>query len=201
MRKTTKEAVGVASLRLKNWTHSVYIRGKNDAKEVELRRRFSIWKNVQERRTKHINVWVEAASTIGALLAIALAGSLVFPTLAGIVNIIFEEASPDTIPSISQQGLTALIFVSAALGAFIVWFTADASKTGRTTIRWVGKLFLFSALSFSLFMLLSPLLPDIVSSTQPYYVYLKWVTVLSLMAGSTAFGFADVLGLVYLWRF
>ena len=201
MRKATKEVVGIISLRLRKWMHSVYIRGKNDAKELELRRRFSIWKNVQERKTKHVNVWTEAISTIGVLLSMALAGSLLFPMFTGIFQIVFQDANPDTIPSVSQQGLTALIFVSAALGAFIVWFTADASKQGRGIIRYVGKLFLFAALAFSLFMLLSPLMPDIRSSTNAYDIYLKWVTVLSFMLGSVAFVVADVLGLVYLWRF
>lgn len=201
MGKAIKDAARTRSLGFRNWMQSAYSRGKNDAKELELRRRFSIWKNVRETRAKHVNVWTEAISIIGALLAIALAVSLLLPTFTGTFQIVFEDTDPDTIPTVSQQGLTALIFVSAALGAFIVWFTADASKRGRGIIRSVGKLFLFAALSFALFMLLSPLLPDIRFSTSSYYIYLKWVTLLSFMAGSMAFVTADVLGLIYLWRF
>jgi hypothetical protein len=184
---------------LKSKSTPVIMRAKNDAEELRLRVRVSRWRDVQER--KHVNVWIQAGSTIAIIVVAVLAVFLVFPMFGGMVKIVFQEADPNTVPSVSQEGLTGLIFVSAALGAFIVWFTRDSDKSGKRMLTYIGKLFLFAALAFSLFMLLSPLLPEITSETDPYSNFLRYATAISFIAGGVAFAMADVFGLVYLWRF
>lgn len=180
-----------------NWIRTAFIRAINDAKE--LLRSFSEWKNAQEKERKPINVWVFAFFLIISILAFFL----VLPMFGGIISIVFKQANPDNISPVSQEGLTGLIVVSAALGAFVLWF-AEHSKTDESNkrmIKFIGKLFLCAALSFSLFMLVSPLLPDIRSNTDLYSNFLKYVTAVSFIGGSVAFALADVFGLVYLCKF
>lgn len=189
------------NLRLfKNWIRTILTRLKNDA--LDLVRNIAISKSIAKKESKPINVWVAILVCILSFFALYL----VIPMLGGIISIIFEEAKPDTAPFIVQEALTGLIMVSIALGALVLWFAAHPSEVGekkntdRGMIKYVGKLFLFSALSFSLFMLLSPTLPSIKSSIGFYENALKYVTVLSLIGGSVSFAIADLLGLLYLWK-
>lgn len=157
------------------------------------------WKIAQDKEKKPLNVWVVAFLLIISFLAFFL----VLPMFGGIISIVFKEANPDTITSISQEGLTGLIVVSAALGAFVLWFAEHSvtDESNKRMIKFIGKLFLCAALAFSLFMLLSPLLPDIRSNTDLYSNFLKYVTAISFIGGSVTFALADVFGLVYLWKF
>ena len=174
---------------------SIFIRGKNDWKELS--KSVSEWKNAQKKESKPVNVWVAAFMIVGAILAFFL----VFPIFGGIIEIVFQEANPDAVPSVSQEALTGLILVSTGLGALMLWFTAASNKSNKGTIKDIGKSFLFAALAFSLFMLLSPLLPYIRSNTDLYSNFLKYVTVISLIGASISFAWATLLGLVTLWRF
>jgi multisubunit Na+/H+ antiporter MnhB subunit len=180
---------------LRTWMRSAFIRAKNDWKELS--RSVSEWKNTRKRESEPVNVWISAFIIVGMILAVFL----VFHMLVGAIGIVFQEANPDTVPSISQEGLTGLILVSTGLGALMLWFTRVSNKSNRGRIKDIGKLFLFAALSFSLFMLLSPLLPYIRSNTDSYSNFLKVVTLISFMGGSISFAWATLLGLASLWRF
>jgi hypothetical protein len=171
------------------------MRAKNDAKE--LRRSVSEWENTRNRERTPVNVWVSAFMIIGAILA----SFLVLHMLAGAMGFVFQEASPDAVPSISPQALTGLIVVSTGLGALMLWFTRVSNKSNKGRIKDIGKLFLFAALSLSLFMLLSPLLTYIRLSTDSYSNFLKTVIFISFVGGSVSFAWATLLGLVYVWRF
>jgi len=185
----------------KNWIRSILVRLKNDGRD--LLKNINVSKSVATEERKPVNVWVVVFVCILSILAFYL----VFPAFAGIISIVFKEATPDSVASISHEALTGLIIVSTALGAFVLWFAqhpmgdGDKRKKDVAMIKYIGKLFLFAALSFSLFMLLSPLLPSIRSSTGFYENALKYVTVISFIGGSVSFAIADVLGLVYLWKF
>ncbi|MFC1927354.1 hypothetical protein ACFLW7_02100 [Chloroflexota bacterium] len=179
---------------LRTSMRAVYIRAKNDAEE--LRKSFSEWRNTRKREREPVNVWVSAFIIIGVILA----AFLVLHMGLGAIGIVFQEADPDTVPSVSQEALTGLILVSAGLGALMLWFTRVSNKSNRGRIKDVGRIFLFAALSLSLFMLLSPILPYIRSNTDLYGNFLKAVTVISFMGGSISFAWATLLGLAYLWR-
>jgi len=101
---------------LKSWICTVFIRVKNDAQE--LLRSVSEWENAQKKGRKPLNVWVTAFLLVISILAFFL----VLPMFVGIISIVFKEANPDTVSSVSQEALTGLIVVSAALGAFVLWF-------------------------------------------------------------------------------
>lgn len=189
------KVVRTMNLGLKSWMHSVFIRGKNDWNELS--KGFSEWRDTQRKERKSLNVWVSAFIIIGMILATFL----IFHMLIGAIGIVFQEANPDTVPSISQETLTGLILVSTGLGALMLWFTRVSDKSNRGRIKDIGKLFLFAALSFSLFMLLSPLLPYIRLNTDSYSNFLKVVTFISFMGGSISFAWATLLGLASLWRF
>ena len=182
-------------LKLRTWMRSAYIRAKNDGKE--LLKSISKWKNAQKKEGKPVNVWVAAFTIIIVILALFL----VLPMILGVIEIVFQEANPDTVPSISHEALTGLILVSTGLGAFMLWFTAASNKSNKGRIKDIGKLFLFAALAFSLFMLLSPLLPDIRSNTDSYSNFLKYAATIFLIGGGLSFAWAALLGLVYLWKF
>jgi len=189
------KVVRTMNLGLRNWIRSAFTRAKNDWDDLS--RSVSEWKNTQKREREPVNVWVSAFIIIGAILA----AFLVFHMLGGAIGIVFREANPDSVPSISQEALTGLILVSTGLGALMLWFTTSSKESNRGRIKDIGKLFLFAALSFSLFMLLSPLLPYIRSNTDSYSNFLKVVTLISFMGGSVSFAWATLLGLVSLWRF
>ncbi|MBA7567717.1 hypothetical protein ES708_09433 [subsurface metagenome] len=186
---------------LQNLIRNILARLKNDAQDLV--RKSDISKGIAKKERKPINVWVAVFVSIVSFLAFYL----VLPMFAGIISIVFKEVKPDSVPSISHEALIGLIIVSTALGAFILWFAAHPTEDGEKKkadvgmIKYIGKLFFFAALSFSLFMLLSPLLPSIKSSTAFYDNALKYVTVISFIGGSFSFAIADVLGLVYLWKF
>ena len=171
------------------------IRVKNDAKDL-LRSVFE-WKTAKKKETKPLNIFVAAFIIIMSILAIFL----VYPMLAGIIQITFQEANPDTVPSVSPEALTGLILVSTGLGALMLWFTAASNTSSKGIIKNIGKFFLFAALAFSLFMLLSQLLPDIRSNTDAYSNFLKYVAAISFIGGGVSFALATLLGLVSLWRF
>lgn len=182
----------------KNWIRTISARVKSDT--LELVRNASKWKKAQRKDRKPLNIWV-AVFLLGISI---LAFYLALPMFAGIISIVFKEANPSRVPSVSQEALTGLVVVSTALGAFVLWFAEHPSgrnKTDKGIIKYIGKLFLFAVLAFSLFMLVSPLLPDIRSKTDFYSNFLKYVTAISFIGGGISFAIADVLGLVYLWKF
>ena len=182
---------------LRNRIRNVFIRMKNDAQA--LLSKVSEWKTAQDKERKPVNVWVAAFLLIISILVFFL----VLPMFTGIISIVFEEADPDTIPQVSQEALTGLIVVSAALGAFVLWFAghSETNESDKRMIKFIGKLFLCAALTFSLFMLISPMLPDIRSSTDLYSNFLKYVTAISFIGGSISFAVADMFGLLYIWKF
>lgn len=188
------KAVRTIALGLRSRLCSIFVRVRNDTKE--LLGSVSEFRNAQDKERKPMNVWAGAF-----LVAVAiLAGCLAFPMFAGMADIVFPEAEPDTAAVVSHEAITGLILVSTALGALMVWFAADANRPGRSFVRFIGKLFLCAALAFSLFLLLSPLLPDISSSTDSYSRFLRYVTAISFIGGTASFAVADLFGLVYVWR-
>lgn len=159
--------------------------------------------SLEKKEGKPLNIWVGIVFIFISILAFCI----VLPMIAGMFAIIFEGADPNVTPSLSIQALTGFIIVSAALGGFILWFGRYTSQNVEEReqitreIRFVGKLFLLAALSLSLFMLLSPILPTIKEATDFYNSFLKVIAWLSLIGGCISFVIADVIGLVYIvWR-
>ena len=196
------ELVSVVSIQIR----SISARLKDDMLELvsslSIKRRVSIWTSSQREYKKPLNIWKFAFFLVLSLGMGALAFYLVLPMIGGVISLVFKEVDSSNVPPISQEALSGLVVVSAALGAFILWFAEYPSKKNERhtrMIRYIGKLFLFAALSFSLFMLLSPLLPDIRSKTDSYSIFLRYVTGISFIGGSVSFAFADVFGLIYLW--
>ena len=184
----------------KNWILPLLTRLKNDA--LDLVRNIDISKIGAKRERKPINVWVAVLVCILSFFGIWL----VIYMLGGVLSIVFGEVESDTSPFVFPETLVGLIIVSTALGALVLWFAAHPTEVDERKnidtgiIKHVGKFFLFSALSFSLFMLLSPALPSIRYSTGFIETFVKYVTVLSLIGGSVTFAIADLIGLLYLWK-
>jgi hypothetical protein len=154
----------------------------------------------QER--KRLNVWVFVL-----MIAIScLAFYIYLPLIAGMFSIIYQTASPEATPSPSNEAIISFIILSTALGTLILWFSRtaqskDAGKqTNNGTIKSTGKLFLFTALVLSIFLLVNPLLPGIKESTGFYESLIKVVAFGSFIAGCCTFITAVLLGLFYIWK-
>ncbi len=169
-------------------------RVKNDGKEIL--RSVSEWRTTQKKETKPINVWVAAFIVI----LVVPAAYLALPMIAGVFGIIFQQADPDAVPSVSQEALVGLILVATALGALMLWFAGVSDESGKRRIKLVGKFFLLAALALSIFMLLSPNLPYIRENTSSYALFIKVVSIISLIGGSVSFAWATLLGLLSLCR-
>lgn len=180
-----------------NWIRSQFMlakmRAKNDAEE--LRKSTSKWRNAQK-KGKPVNIWILAFITILILPAVLLG----LPMSLGVIGIVFQEADPDTVASVSIEALTGLILLATALGALTLWFAGTSTDSNRRTIKYIGKSFLFAALALSVFMLLSPVLPDIKLNNDSYSIFLKYTAVIFLLVGGVSFAWATLVGLFYLWR-
>ena len=192
--------VRIMKLRLKrfwSWTRSIFMlakmRAKNDAEE--LLKSLSEWRNTQK-KAKPVNVWILAFITILILPAVLLG----LPMSLGVIGIVFQKVTLDTVAVVSQEALIGLILVATALGALTLWFAAASTDSSKRIIKYIGKCFLFAALALSVFMLLSPILPDIKLNTDSYSIFLKYTAVIFLMAGGVSFAWATLVGLFYLWR-
>ena len=62
------------------------------------------------------------------LLAV-LALFLMFPMIMGVVGLLFEEGDSGTVAPVSQELLTGLILVAAALGALTLWFAGTFDES------------------------------------------------------------------------
>jgi hypothetical protein len=172
-------------------------------RSASTKRRVSQWTSSQGEYKKPLNIWTFVFYLVLSLGTGVLAFYVVLPMLGGMVSLVFKAADSSNIRLVSQEAVTGLIVVSTALGAFVLWFAEHPSRKDRRhtrLVKYFGKLFLFAALSLSLFLLLSPLLPDIRSKTDSYSIFLRYVTGISFITGSVSFAFADVFGLIYLWR-
>lgn len=153
----------------------------------------------QRAESKRVNIWVGTLLVVFSSLWIYI----VLPLFAGMITIIFKDASSDKVASPSNEAILSFILVSAALGALIMVFTKTGStnegKASNRMIKFAGQLFLFSALSLALFMLLSPILPTIRESTDLYEMTIKTVALLSFIGGCISFIMADVISLLYIW--
>ena len=142
----------------------------------------------------------------------ALAVVLAIPLFIGAFRIIYEDGS---IPEASAS--IGLAIVAAALGAVVLWFPerakpddntkptgeSDARRKMAESIRGVvmgaGIILLFAAMCFTLFGLLSPILPDAIEAHDFLSTVVKWAAVLSLMAGSISLGFVLCVGVFTVW--
>ena len=136
----------------------------------------------------------------------SIAMFIYLPLLLGMFNIIFRAASPETTPSVSNESLVSFIILSTALGALILWFTGSSPTKNTSgqgnfiTTKGIGKLFLFSALVLSLFLLVNPVLPSIEESTGFYETVIKAMALLSIIGGCFGFTTAILLGLFFIWK-
>jgi len=182
-----------------SWVSFMFVlakmRARGDAEE--LLKSATRWSKARKKERKPVNVWT-ATFTI---VLIVPAAFLVLPLGLGVIGIVFQGASSDTATLVSQEALTGLVLVAAALGTLMLWFVRSSaeSKEKRMT-KDIGKFFLFAALALSMFMLLSPILPDIRLNTDSYSNFLKYTAVIFLMAGGVSFAWATLLGLFYLWK-
>lgn len=182
------------SIGLKGLMRSAITRVQDDGKEMLSS--VSRWRTAQKKETKPINVWVAAFIVI----LVVPAAYLALPMIAGVFGIIFQQAAPDAVPSVSQEALTGLILVATALGALMLWFAGVSDEPGKKRVKAIGKAFVLAALTLSIFMLLSPILPDIREDTSSYAVFIKVVSVISLIGGSVSFAWGALLGLLLLWK-
>ena len=153
---------------------------------------------------KRQNIWV------GVLLMIAVsvvALYLYWPLLGGMFAIIFGAAEPPEVPTFpSPEALTSFIILSTAMGALILWFASSTSSNEKAKdtrfneIKGLGKLFLYAALSLTLFLLLSPLLPEVRDSSDFYSYAIKGLAMLSFIGGCTLFITAIIFSFFSLWR-
>jgi len=194
------KAVSIMKLGFKrfwNWIRSQFMlakmRAKNDAEE--LLKSASKWRNTQK-KGKPVNVWILAFITILIVPAVLLG----LPMSLGVIGIVFQEATPDTVAVVSPEALIGLILAATALGALTLWFAGISTDSNRRTIKYIGKSFLFAALALSVFMLLSPVLPDIKLNTDSYSIFLKYTAVIFLLGGSVSFAWATLVGLFYIWK-
>ena len=171
---------------------SAITRVRDDGKEILSD--VSRWKSAQKKETKPINVWVAAFIVI----LVVPSAYLALPMILGVFGIVFQQADPDAIQSVSQEALVGLILVATALGALMLWFAGISDESGRKRIKLVGQSFLLAALALSIFMLLSPSLPYIREDTSSYAVFIKFVSVIFLIGGSVSFAWAALLGLFVL---
>jgi hypothetical protein len=142
----------------------------------------------------------------------ALGIVLAIPLFVGAFDIIYQNGN---IPSASAS--IGLAIVATALGAVVVWF-AERSKSDNNTksngesdakgkmaesirrgVITAGIALLFVAMCFTLFGLLSPILPDAIKAHDFFSIIVKWTAVLSLMAGSISLGFTLCVGMFTVW--
>lgn len=143
---------------------------------------------------------------------ITLAIILAIPLCAGTFSLIWgDEAIPSATASIQ------LAIVSTALGAVVLWYVAylrprfnQNSDKGTQSERKhgtlqrrsplaVGTMLLIAAMCFTLFALLSPLIPEVRGSQEFVNIVVKWTAVITLIMGSVSLGFSLCVGLFQIW--
>lgn len=129
---------------------------------------------------------------------------LILPIIAGIIKIIFIDGKTP-----SSEASMGLSVASVALGAVVLWF-ADRSKpnkreeqepkeVARRGAVAIGTSFVFAALCFALFALLSPIFPDAIQAQDFFSKLVKWVGALSFIGGSTFLGLTLCISLFDVW--
>jgi len=141
---------------------------------------------------------------VTGILGIILGALLSIPLLLGAIKIIFQDG---TIPS--AESSIGLAIISGALGAVVLWFTErkkpkkdeeqQPSELARRGAMITGTFFVFAAICFTLFGLLSPIFPDAVKATDFFSILVKWAGVLSLIGGSVTLGIALCTSLFDVW--
>jgi len=185
---------------LVNYLNKAWVILKEDT--LEIYEKYLKPKKQQPQERKHINFWVYVF--IISISSIAM--FIYLPLFLGMFNIIFRAASPETTPSVSNESLVSFIILSTALGALILWFTGSSPTKNTSgqgnfiTTKGIGKLFLFSALVLSLFLLVNPVLPSIEESTGFYETVIKAMALLSIIGGCFGFTTAILLGLFFIWK-
>lgn len=137
---------------------------------------------------------------VGMVLAVLLA----IPLFIGAFKIIYENGE---IPS--AESSIGLALVSVGLGAVVLWFTErkksnkdeeqQPKEIARRSALVTGTFFVFAAICFTLFGLLSPIFPDAVNATDFFSIIVKWTGVLVLIAGSISLGFSLCISLFDVW--
>lgn len=157
----------------------------------------------QRARRKRQNIWV----VVLLITVSVVAFYLYWPLLGGMFAIIFEASEPPEVPTFpSPEALTSFIILSTAMGALILWFASSTSSNEKAKdtrfneIKGLGKLFLYAALFLTLFLLLSPLLPEVRDSSDFYSNAIKVLTMISFIGGCTLFITAVILSFFSLWR-
>jgi len=143
-------------------------------------------------------------SNVLGYIGMLLGALLYVPLLIGAFKIIFKDGK---IPS--PESSIGLAIVSGALGAVVLWF-AERPKSKRNEEQQPNELarrgalasgtfFVFAALCFTLFGLLSPVFPDAIKGTDFFSLLVKWVGALSLSFGSITLGIALCGSLFDVW--
>lgn len=140
------------------------------------------------------------------VLSMAITLYLYLPMISGIISIIYQSGDVNKPFQLSIEPLTGIIVLATALGGFILWFVERKPKKEVETdsfvrsVKGAGKLFLYSALLLSLFMILSPLTPTVKDATDWYSVGIKYIMVFAFLGGGVAFIFANIMALMYVWK-
>jgi hypothetical protein len=168
---------------------------KKDSLEVI----WAINKYRNKRNDRHTNIWVYFI----LLIVLFIASALIFPMFAGFVDYVFNFDN-EIEETIQASELTTIIIIATAIGSLLLWFTKNTSSKennniSKNVIESCGKMFLVSALSLSLFMLLEPLLPTVRDAVGCYDVFIKYSIFLSLMIGSMTFIMAVLYSLIFIW--
>ena len=149
---------------------------------------------------QQLSIW----AIVGLFATLIVTIYLMIPIVGMIVDIFQNGDVGDTF-SLLQSSLVGIILLATILGGFIIWFVQQSvgyrtTDSSHQLLKFSGKLFLYSALLIAIFLLLSPLIPDVVDTSEAFAVSVKYVLAITFIGGTAAFIFACIQGLIYMWK-
>ena len=149
---------------------------------------------------QQLSVW----AIVGLFATLVITIFLMIPIVGMIINI-FQNVDAGYTFSLLQNSLVGVLLLATILGGFIIWFVEQSvgyktTDTSHMLLKFSGKLFLYSALLIAIFLLLSPLIPDVAEATEAFVVSVKYVLAITFIGGAAAFIFACIQGMIYMWK-
>lgn len=140
-------------------------------------------------------------------IAIIIAIILFLPLSIGAISYIFNsdvDAEGGSIPTTTAS--IGLALLASALGALTLFLTSrigtakdEVGILDQRQVGHIGKCYLLAALCFTIFALLSPLLPLDDNNLNFWDNVVKWASAISIIAGSVSLAVAVIFSMVFIW--
>ncbi|MFA5065078.1 MAG: hypothetical protein WC566_06405 [Dehalococcoidia bacterium] len=144
--------------------------------------------------------------TIFGVISSCAAAIYGLPTFLGIFNIVFTEGNKP-----EPEASFGLAILAATLGGFILLFSSNhgesvfiegsIEKWRSYSIKYLGRLLLFSAFCFTFIAFLSPFFPTAKDNLAPLEIAVKYGTVICFFLGGACLSVSVIIGMfqVFLW--